>query len=284
MIICATDFSENSISALRYAYNMSLKINTKLLVIHIFDYPIILDSKVEKSSQDLRQDSINEYEAKLKEFCEISLGDDLEKMNVAVEAIINRSTVDGIVSKAKEIQSLLIVTGMKGMSKLRTLIMGSTAAKLIEEAPYPVLTIPEDANYKEINTIVYATDFQEQDLGAINRLVEIAKPLQAKIKIVHVSPSKEIVEDGEKLVIEEKLNKYVKYNNMELHILYSDDIFNELKLFFGKMNADIIAMLERESTNYGKELFYQNLHKKMKTYGRIPLMSFNAKNYGMFRL
>lgn len=283
-ILFATDYSDNSIAALKYAHDMCVRMDAKLLVTHVLDYPTTMDSRVEKTLMSIKKDAIEENNVKLELFCKDNLGDDWNKVKIKTEVIVDKSVVNGIISKAKEVQSCLIITGMKGASRLRKLIMGSTARKLIKEAPYPVLTIPEDTSFNEIKTIVYATDFQDQDLGAIRNLVEIAEPLHAKIKIVHVAPLKEVIDEGERKVLDEKLKKHVKYKNMELHIIYSNHIFNELKTYYGDKNADIIAMLERENNGLGKKLFYQNLLEKMKSYGKVPLMSFNAKNYGMFHL
>lgn len=227
-ILYATDYSENSVAALKYAHNMCLEIGSKLLVIHVFDNPTILQTKVKQPFPNLEKDALTGHTAKLEEFCKKHFGSDLKKINVEVEAIMDKSAVDGIVSKAEKIQSLLIVTGMKGESKLRKLIMGSTARDLIEKGPYPVLTIPGDASYNQIKTIIYATDFQEEDLDAIRKLATIAKPLNAIIKIVHISPLENIINEGEKIELEKKINNHVDYANMELDILYSDDIFNEL--------------------------------------------------------
>jgi len=41
-ILCATDYSPNSIAALKYAYAISKKMDAGLLVIHVFDYPTAL--------------------------------------------------------------------------------------------------------------------------------------------------------------------------------------------------------------------------------------------------
>ncbi|MGB3345104.1 MAG: universal stress protein [Aequorivita sp.] len=283
-ILYATDYSENSVAALKYAHNMCLNLKAKLWIVHVFDNPTIMQTRAEIPFPNLEKDALRGHTAKLEEFCKKHLGSNLKKMNVTIEAIMDKSAVDGIVSKSEKIQSLLIVTGMKGESKLRRLIMGSTARGLIEKAPHPVLTIPGDTSYHPIKTIVYATDFQVEDLDAIRKLAEIAKPLNAKIKIVHISPLEKPIDKGEKIELEKKVNNHVDYVNMELDILYSDDIFNELKICLDKNNADIIAMLERESTSYTSELFYRNLLKKMKSYGKIPLLSFNAKNYGMFHV
>jgi len=286
-ILYATDYSENSVAALKYAYSLSTAINATLEVIHIFDYPTMLDGlslEAEDPFPDIEGDAFKKHNAKLKDFCKEHLGSELEKMNVKIEAIEDTSVIDGIISKASNVAPLLIVTGMKGGSILREVIMGNTTKHLIEKSPCPVLAIPAGVSHKEIKTIVYATDFEEEDLGAIDKLAEIAELLQAKIKIVHISSSERIIGKAEKKEIEDKIHKCIPYRNLEFNILYSDDVFNDLKIYLGKANADVIAMLERENKSIISEIFHRDLVKKMESYGKIPLMSFNAHNYGIFHL
>ena len=57
-----------------------------------------------------------------------------------------------------------------------------------------------------------------------------------------------------------------------------------MKIYFGKTNANLIAMLERENDGMSSKVFHRDLVKKMESYGRIPLMSFNANNYSIFHL
>ncbi|MBA6151404.1 universal stress protein [Gelidibacter maritimus] len=283
-ILYATDYSESSIAALKYAHQMSVGLNAKLWVIHVFESPSAMQTRARIPFPNREQDTYEKHNEKLEAFCKEHLGGNLETNNISVEAIMDKSAVDGIISKAEELQSLLIITGMNSTSTLRRLIMGSTARGLVEKAPYPVLTIPEDSTYTPIKTIVYASDFQQEDLDALCKLATIAKPLEAKIKVVHICPSEKTVFDVEQTERKEKIDKHVKYDNVALEILYSDDIFNELKTYYKKTNADIIGMLERENTSLAADLFYRNLLKKMKSYGKIPIMSFNAKNYGKFHL
>tara|TARA_R110002033_G_scaffold61484_1_gene112138 strand:- start:773 stop:1642 length:870 start_codon:yes stop_codon:yes gene_type:complete len=286
-ILYATDYSENSVAALKYAYSLSKTIRATLKVIHIFDYPTMLDDfslKAEDAFPDIEGDAFKKHHSKLTNFCKEHLVTDFEKMNVKVEAIEDKSVVNGIVSKANEIDALLIVTGMKGGSALREIIMGNTTKHLLEKSPCPVLSIPHDASHTQIETIVYATDFEEEDLGAIDKLTEIAKPLNAKIKIVHISSLEEVVGKRQMNDIREKIKKHIKYTNMELDIFYSDDVFNDLKIYLVKANADLIAMLERESKSLSSQIFHRDFVKRMESYGKIPLMSFNAKNYAIFHL
>ncbi|WP_430682055.1 universal stress protein [Maribacter aestuarii] len=46
--------------------------------------------------------------------------------------------------------------------------------------------------FQEYKKIVYATDFEEDDILAIQRLVEIAQPLNAEINVVHISTKDEL--------------------------------------------------------------------------------------------
>lgn len=286
-ILYATDYSENSELALKYAYNLSDKMKAKLLVIHVFDYPTFLDDfslKPEAAFPNLEGDTLIKHNLKLKAFCKRVLKRDLDALNVKTEAIENKSVVNGIIDKANLVGAFLIVTGMKGASKLRELIMGSIAKQLINEAPCPILTIPNDSVKRQFETIVYATDFEDEDFGALDKLTEIAKPFKATIKVVHVSPIEETVFKKQKKIIEEKIKKYIDYNNLKLDILYADDAFYALKIYYRNSNADLIAMLERTDSGYSSKLLHRDLVKRMESYGKIPLLSLNAKNYGIFHL
>lgn len=286
-VLYATDYSENSELALKYAHNLSDKMNAKLLVIHVFDNPTFFDLislKPEAAFPDIENDAFKKHISKLNAFCERVLKSDIATLNIELEAIENKSVVKGIVEKANMVDPFLIVTGMKGSSIWREFIIGSTAKKLIQKAPCPVLTIPSDSEKIEIDTIVYATDFEEEDLGAMYKITEIAKSINAKIKVVHISPLEAIVGERYKEDLEGKINKYIDYPSLKLDILYSDDVFNTLKVYYRNSNADLIAMLEREDSDYTSKLLNRDLVKRMESYGKIPLLSFNAKNYGIFHL
>ena len=286
-ILYATDYSENSELALKYAFNLSTKMKAKLLVIHVFDYPTLLDGislKPQPAFPDIEGDAFKKHNSQLNAFCKRVLKSDSATLNIEIDAIENKSVINGIVDKANTVSAFLIVTGIKGYSELRELIMGSTAKQLIEKAPCPVLTIPSDSVKTKIETIVYATGFEEEDIGAIYKLTKIAKPFNAKIIIVHVSSLEENIRKRNKKDLEAKIHKHIDYTNLKLDIIYSDDTLNTLKMYYSNSNADLIAMLEREDSGFTSKVFHRDLVKRMESYGKIPLLSFNAKNCRKFHL
>lgn len=275
IIIYTTDYSDNSIAALKYAYAMSTKLDANLLVIHVFDIPTIMSTELKEPYYHLEADTFKMHTSKLKEFCKQHLGDELDEKKITIEAIEDKSIVNGITTKAIELNAFMIVTGMRGESKLKEVVLGNTTKHLIDKSPCPVLAIPDDASYGQIKTIVYATNFEEEDIGAIQTLTEIAMLFNAEIRVIHISPLKEF--DRKKLMddFEENTKNRISYAKLVFGIIPSDNTFEDLRLYLGRVNADIIVMLEHKNNNLLKKLFHRDLVKKMESYGKIPLISFN---------
>jgi len=276
-ILCAVDYSENAVTALKFAYTLSTKIDASLFVIHIFDLPT-LSSDLDDPYFLSEGAVLEKRNSKLKEFCIRNLNCDLNKMNVKTEAIEDNSVVNGIISKAVELSAYIIVAGMKGENILN-LIMGSTTQQLLEKAPCPIFAIPNNMTLKQIKTIVYASDFEEEDIAAINKLTEIIKPFKSKIKVVHISAKNEY---DAKLLMEwfkELLKQKVKYKEIAFEVMSSEDVFNSLKTYLKDSDANMVAMMERKKTGFIKKILHRDLVKRMESFGEIPLISFNEANY-----
>ena len=282
-ILYATDYSDNSVAAFKYAFQMSTQLDMRLVITHVFDNPQPSDTEgFIDPSLYLGESASKMHRSKLEEFCEAHLGGDWNTTKIQLHAVENRSIVKGIISVAEEWHAQMIVVGMKGESALKELLMGSVAKHLIEKAPCPILAIPEDAQHMPIKTIVYATDFEEEDIFAIRKLAEMAEKLEAEIKIVHISTKEEY--DGETQMewFKEMLQSKVTYERMDFELLFSEDVFESLRLYLGKVNADLMVMLEREGQGFLRKWFHGNLVKKMESYGRVPLLSFKEGNHQLF--
>lgn len=67
-ILYATDYSNNSVAALRMAHLLAKKFISKLIVMHIFDVPISVASPLSMSYMKKEKRLFVENRAKLKEF------------------------------------------------------------------------------------------------------------------------------------------------------------------------------------------------------------------------
>ncbi len=135
--------------------------------------------------------------------------------------------------------------------------MGSTTKHLIEKAPCPILSIPADVSHMPIKTIVYATDFEEEDVYAIRKLAEMAEQFDAEIKVIHISTKEEYKGERQMEWFKEMLHEKVKYGRIDFELLFTDDVFDALRIYLGDTGADLMVMLEREKGGFLKKWFQQ---------------------------
>lgn len=278
-MLFATDYSKNAVTAIKYAHELNLKLGSNLLVVHVYDLPLMLGLEFDVFYDELKKTTLKKHNTKLKNWCKKHLGKDLAGMNIKTEAFENLSIYQGILLKVAENNANMIVIGMKKESAIKELFMGDTSMTLIEKAPCPVLLVPESANDKNLKSFVYATDFEQEDIGAIYKLAQIAKKFDAKITVVHIASTPngdgEIKMEWFKEMVEQK----VAYKKIKYKVLFSDEIFKTLKIYLDSHNIDLVAMLEREKSGFLKKLFHRAMVKEMESFGKIPLLSFNEANY-----
>ena len=180
-----------------------------------------------------------------------------------------------ILEKAAEYEADMIIVGMKGMSPIRELLVGSTATALIEKSELPVLTIPANAESVDIDTIVYATAFEEADIVAIQNISEFAKTFDSKIVLIHISTQEEYAGEDQLQWFKEMLIERVAYENLSIQLRFSDDVFKSINEFLEEEKPQLLVMLEREGHSLITNLWHRDLVKRMKLNLNVPLMSFH---------
>ncbi|MGB5459940.1 MAG: universal stress protein [Eudoraea sp.] len=273
-ILCATDYSDNSISALKLANVFCKKLKAELHVVHVFDISATFISTVSLAYARLEEAAFNNHREKLDAFCWKHLNlKDADKSPV-ISVVENSIESDGIIGKAEEIKADLIVVGMTGSNIVKDLIIGSTATALIEKSSVPVLSVPKNARITEINTIVYATAFEEADVPAIAKITEFASAFNTEIKLIHVSTKKEYAAEDQMLWFKEMLKEKVTYEKISFEFRLSEDILSTLKDYLKEVDADILVMLEREGHAFIPNLWHFDLVKRMKLERLVPLLSY----------
>ena len=138
-ILFATDFSESSDYAFRYALSLAKKFNSRLLIIHIINEPVDLRGfYVPHISFEKLEEEIEEGARKMMEkFCRTHLRDYDNYESFIIPGI----PFDEIIKKASEESADLIVLGTHGRTGLDHVLFGSTAEKVVRKSPIPVMTI-----------------------------------------------------------------------------------------------------------------------------------------------
>lgn len=274
-ILYATDYSQNSVAGLLYAHNLCLKLKAKLLVLHVFDEPMSLATKVSLAYLKKEQELFEVHKMKLEVFCYEHLKDSaiVDRQVIAIE---NRSSTDGILEAIVKHDPDMVVVGTKGGSALKEFLLGSTAVGLIKKAPCSVLTVPENTTPTPPHTLVYATDFEDADIFAIRQLVKIAEPFKAAVKIVHITTKAEYEEDRQVEWLKKMLEQKVNYKPMGFERILSEDILKELHTYIERSEVSILGMLERDDGSLMRKFMHKDLVIAMESYLTIPLLCFKV--------
>ena len=152
-ILYATDLSDNSAYAFRYAINSALKHDADIIILHVFELvsttnramlDLYLDEESRNSIFNERvTDTIDRIRKRLKIFCEKEFNGDT-KFAGKVESIevCEGFPAEEILKKADEFSCNAILMGTHGKGLIRHAFLGSTAKRVLRRTRKPVFIIP----------------------------------------------------------------------------------------------------------------------------------------------
>ena len=156
-ILVATDFSDISLHAVEKALALALSNQSKLYLLHVLELPAA------SPSLSVMDDVTLGWEKDARERLGRLLPDDLDTDIVTQEVTRRGNPAEEIARFASEKAVDLIVVGTHGRKGLSKLLLGSTAEKLLREAPCQILVIkPHPARMK---------------VGAVTREAEMDSPV-----------------------------------------------------------------------------------------------------------
>lgn len=139
-ILVPTDFSEDAELAIATAHRLlaPLEQDARLVLVNVFNLPIEYTTYgLLPMSLNYLEDAGLEAERRLYE-----LSQRLEREGLTVETVAREGDPAHVIDEeAKQRGADLIAMGTHGHSRLRHLLLGSTAERVIQHAPCPVMTI-----------------------------------------------------------------------------------------------------------------------------------------------
>jgi len=139
-ILCAVDFSESSLDALAHAINMAEEANAQLTVLHVVEFPLMLNVEPTMPAVDLsrlREAAASDGRRKLEEL----IPEEARTYCTVDTAVVEGRAYREILRQATERQSDLIVMGVHGRGALDLLVFGSTTHHVIRASACPVLIV-----------------------------------------------------------------------------------------------------------------------------------------------
>ncbi len=140
-VLYPTDFSDFSISALPWAIDLSERFGAQFYCLHVvdeaFQYWAPSGENVLPAAIPY-EELLESGRAQMRKFLEQNLPGKTETIH---QAVVLGNPFAEIVNYARDQQIDLIVLATHGRSALATMLLGSTAEKVVRKAPCPVLTV-----------------------------------------------------------------------------------------------------------------------------------------------
>ncbi len=260
-ILCPTDMSEHSITALQYAVNLSNDLDAELHIVVAYHVP--------KQSASLV--SIEEHIKK-------NTQEDLDKVVAGITPLIKNDRIPHThiyrgnavptilkYSNANDID--LVVMGTQGNNSLRTLLFGSVTKKVAAKTKIPVLAIPQVVKDRlQSNKILMALDNKVLEHEATFRAPKaLATRLGLKIDILHIA------EKDEDFPFDPYISTYLGDTIGEVYIKNGKDPVKEIKKYAESNNVGMIIMIRRERSFFSKLFSVGNTAEEIAR-TNIPLM------------
>ncbi len=287
-VLIPVDFSDYSLQAAKIAFDIAAKLEAKVVLFHVYPNPIVysvpfsdvyaFDSGLTLHLETAEKNAQANMEQFLKNLIQHFGRDVWNKLET--EYIIKAGDArDDILSYAHKNRVMLIVMGTQGKAGSEFDIIGSVTAEIISSARLPVLAIPPGTPAdiaKNFKKILYATNFDEKDFAAIDKLMRIVAPYSVSISCLHVSKHEEPVWDIARLEgMKDILKNKYKSHGFDCQLINGDDILAELEKYIAANQIDVLALTTHKRSMFSR-IFNPSIARRMAFHTNVPLLVFHA--------
>lgn len=279
-ILLPTDFSENSMNAIKYALEFFKYQKVNFYFMHAYQNEFYNHDELKSREifddilDSVRNQSQNGLEKLLTTVKE--LAPNPRYTYHTISAYNNLVDEVNLIADAKNID--LIVMGTKGKSDERHIVFGSNTFQVLKYVKCPVLAIPSNYTNTQPKRILFPTNYLIPYKRRELKLVcELAAPYRSIIDVLYVSQSDKLSirqEDNQRF-IKETICK----NQINFHTKHSKKIAESIKDFITDNDIDMLVMVNTQHSFLEDMLFPSNIDKVSLNL-KIPLLALqNATRY-----
>lgn len=271
-ILVPTDFSTNSKAGIRFAMQWSTQQELELVFLHVFH--------VERLVQ-LRNVDFEEYSEKKRKLF-------VEKLNRLAVNLYKKTGINPGKYSCAAVQSISADIGImdycrnhndidyicistRGASKLNKLF-GTNTGNLVTKSNVPVIAVPKNYKRSPVTELVYATDFSNY-VEELNAVVAFARPIQAKIKVLHLAWENEIIPD-QKTIERSIQGQY--HDSIELKIKKAGESFSlekDLKNEISRSKPSMVVLFTDQNRGLFKKIFSPSKAEQLSFETTVPLLA-----------
>ena len=270
-VLLPTDFSKNAYNAISYAIQLLKDENCHFILLNtLYNADYIIYSSLNtvyknnslKKLTSLKQQLIEEFKNPKHEFELVS------SFNMLYQEIEERV-------KNKEID--LVIMGTNGASGGEELLFGTHTVHAIQIAKCPLLAIPSNYRYKELENILFTTkyeiDFAEYQMSFIKNL---ADKKNAKIHVMHANFGIRLNE--KQLQSKKDLDNFFAETPHDFNSVYKDSVPEAIEEFHKENKIDLLIMIKHRRSFIEKILF-SSIINEIGFNAKFPFLVLPSESY-----
>ena len=272
-ILVPVDFSTTSKKAFRFAVDIASKTEGVILLYHLYkpERKAAFGSRetVDENNKRAEKNILKRLTRLRKKVLEES------GANIVVSTLVGRTpVVNNILGFAEHNHIDMIVMGTQGATGLKKTIIGSVAAKVIEEAEVPVILIPEKFEMTSIDHVAFTTDIKKTDKRALPIVFDFAGLHEAKVTVVNLFLKLHAADKKGISAFETYKNQVqATYNisNLTFKQIETTNVAKTMENFSTVLDYDVLAMARR-NLQPRERLFQRSFTKEMAFMTSQPLL------------
>jgi len=277
-ILVPTDFSDQSKIALDFAAELAKKAKAVIKLIHVFEYPVATTyAAMDVGGVDILQgEDLREKMAENKARLD-SLVEEVGAPGILIEKDIKvGNPFVNISSELKQEDVDMVVMGTRGTSGIEEVFIGSNTEKVVRHAKCPVISLKERISVDDIKSIVFASNFKDEEPNLVDHLKKLQTLFNADIHFVRVNtPSNFEPDSNSKKRIKIWLkDKGFERDTFSIHndVTEEDGIIH----FAEEIGSDMIAMGTHSRSFLGR-LLGGSLAEDVVNHARRPIWTYHIR-------
>ncbi len=271
-ILIPTDFSENSMNAIKYATELFKYERSEIYLLHAFSDSVyeakarLVDEIFEELKQKALQKAKDNLEEKRKQILSFSPNPKHNLHTIAEFGLLVDSVNDWVEKENIDV----VVMGTKGETADKKITFGSNTLQVIKYVKCPVLAIP--AVYGDVHpkNLLFPTDYQLPYKRRELKLVSnIAKCFVSKVDFLYVSkfPSLSLRQQDNKNFLEASFSD----NQVSFQQETGTDVTKAINVYIIENPIDMLVMVNTRHS-YLENILYQSTIEKIGLKIDIPFL------------
>ncbi len=269
-ILCPVDFSDTATNAVEYAANFSKLSNAELILFHIINEPSLESiSNITGGGEKSKSDELEILE-RLEIYCQTI------KSSFSIQCLpkieVYTSNMEGALKKEIESENYdMVVMGTEGTTDIGQLFLGTHTNHIIGSISLPILVIPTGCSFKEIKSIVYASDYKIEDIPALSSVMTITQVFDPNLTVLHVNKKRSKKDEEILLLLQDVYQDKLKNDKIAFDQIQGENIAMALDSYVTNHDADILVLVTHKYS-WLERLFHESVSKKMSLVADYPIL------------